>query len=110
MIIQGDNHPSIIIVQTDISEYPSVSVDFSDIDGISLKHWDKSDLTFDTVDAGYAISCPWTQQETMALPKDGTYFWELKALDDDGLVQFWEEARDSVISRHDKTILTGGAT
>lgn len=103
MIIQGDNHPSIIVLDEDLSGMERVSCALCTAEEV-LKTWTKEEMTFTAVDDGYAISIPWTQEETAALPA-GPVVWELKALDRDGLTQFWDTNPDAVISRKNREVL-----
>lgn len=103
MIIQSDNHPSVLLLDEDISAWPAVECAlYSGYD--ELKRWRKSDMAFEQVDDGYSITLPWTQSETANLP-DGIVKWELKALDDEGLTQFWVETSDAVVSRRNTEVL-----
>lgn len=105
MIIQSDNHPTIFTFDEDISAFPKVEIGLYDkATGGMLKRWHKADITFDQIGQNYTASVSWTQEQTAALPAE-TVEWDVKALDSDGLVQFWVITADKVEARRNREVM-----
>ena len=105
MILQGDNHPSIITLDTDISSWDDISVHLTEVKTKrKLKHWDRESVTFDKIGEQTIIICSWTQEETACLPV-GRVIWDVKAMDPEAFVQFWESCDDVVRNRNDRSVI-----
>lgn len=101
MIVQSDGNKSVVLLDADLSEYPVIRLSLHAEDRL-LQAWTKNDMTFDVVDAGYAISVAWTQLQTAELVP-GRVIWSLKAFDPDGNLVFGDEDTDIVLKRTDRT-------
>lgn len=102
-IYQGSNNPLVVLLDMTAAELTAVSIslwrDDSRDSEPPLKAWKMEDIRFD----GNAIICPWTSEETAALPEEKLAV-EAKGLDDDGNTVFWEEFAVYVMPRRDKNI------
>lgn len=104
MIIQGDNHPSVIFLDTNVRDWPGVTVGLYPVSGsVPLKKWEKDDLILDKIGEEFSIACPWTEEETAALPT-GRCRWLMKAKDPESRMIFWQELPEFVAERSDRGV------
>ena len=109
MIPQGSNSPiTLKLIDTDFDSISRLIVTLwkPGSGGASpIKKWEKTDMIID----GDTVACPLTEAETKALPT-GTLPVEIKALDSNGKIIYWNDCFVSVLGRRDKviTMIQGG--
>lgn len=99
MIIQGSNNPITLTFDADITDIPTIVATLWAGRGTMLKRWDKADMAID----GKEAALPLTEEETVAMPC-GFLALDVKAVDDDGNIVFWDEASVQVLPRRDSGI------
>ena len=99
MIIQGSNNPITLTFSEDIANIPTLVATLWAGFGNMIKRWDKADMGID----GETVTLPLTEEETAAL-SGGAIMLDVKGVDADGNIVFWDEAGLRVLPRRDHTI------
>lgn len=99
MIIQGSNNPITLTFNEAVADIPTLVATLWAGSGQMIKRWDKSDMGID----GEVVTLPLTEEETAAL-NGGSIALDVKGLDSDGNVVFWDEAGIRVLPRRDHSI------
>lgn len=99
MIIQGSNNPITLTFDSDLSEIPTIVATLWLGKGGMVKRWDKTDMDID----GETAVLPLTEEETAALT-GGNIALDVKGVDSDGNIIFWDEAYMRVLPRRDSGI------
>lgn len=99
MIIQGSNNPITLTFSEDIADIPTLVATLWAGSGQMIKRWDKTDMGID----GETVTLPLTEEETAAL-NGGNIALDVKGVDGDGNIIFWDEAYMRVLPRRDSGI------
>ena len=99
MIIQGSNNPITLTFDSDLADIPTLVATLWAGAGTMLKRWDKTDMTID----GETAYLPLTEEETAAM-HGGSIMLDVKGVDSDGNILFWDEAGIRVLPRRDHSI------
>ena len=99
MIIQGSNNPITLTFDADLAEIPTIVATLWLGQGNMLKRWDKNDMGIE----GNTATLPLTEEETAAL-SGGNIALDVKGVDADGNIIFWDEAYMRVLPRRDSGI------
>lgn len=99
MIIQGSNNPITLTFSEDIADIPTLVATLWAGSGQMIKRWDKADMGID----GEVVTLPLTEEETAAL-NGGNIALDVKGVDADGSIVFWDEAGIRVLPRRDHSI------
>lgn len=103
MIIQGTNIPIIFTFLDDMSDIQDIEISLY-IETRELKHWSMCNVIIDNE----IIIAPLTQAESILFPA-GKCFIEVKWMDRDGKVNFARNLTNTIVERHDKTVMEGEA-
>lgn len=103
VIFQGGNDPVMLQFPEDVSGYPDIHIILIDPGKEIWKHWEKTDLTFDSGD-GSVVYAPLDQGETMSFPVT-TLTLQARAYDTNGSVHNYSKLQYRVIERNDRHIL-----
>lgn len=99
MIIQGGNTPIEVTFSDTVTDMPTLVATLWTEKGIKLKEWEKDDMVIEDKVA----TLPLQEEETKKFPS--TYvFLEIKGVDENGQILFWEKAKIEVLNRNDRTI------
>lgn len=101
MIIQGTNAPIIFTFSDPMDEILDIEISLYN-DRVEMKHWSINDVTIE----GPTITAPLTQEESIKFPA-GKCSLEIKWMDAEGRVNFANNISNTIVSRHDKTIMEG---
>ena len=99
MIIQGSNNPITLAFSEDIADIPTLVATLWAGSGQMIKRWDKADMGID----GEVVTLPLTEEETAQLG-GGSIALDVKGVDSDGSIVFWDEAGIRVLPRRDHSI------
>lgn len=99
MIIQGSNNPLTLTFDESVEGIPSLVATLWAGMGVMIKRWDKTDMGID----GDVVTLPLTEEETAAL-HGGSIMLDVKGVDENGSIIFWDEAGLRVLPRRDHTI------
>ena len=99
MIIQGSNNPITLTFSEDIADIPALVATLWAGSGQMIKRWNKSDMGID----GETVTLPLAEEETAAL-SGGAIMLDVKGVDSDGSIIFWDEAGVRVLPRRDHSI------
>lgn len=99
-IIQGSNIPIVLEFENDMATASKIEASLNNGDA-ELKHWSIDDVEIED----NLISLPLYESETMDF-EGGTVRLEVKILDADDIIIFYNEIKLKVVSRFDKTRLT----
>ena len=96
-ILQGSNTPITVTFEEAVENTTLVASLWKN--GAELKRWSLKDMEVDSD----TITLPLDEDETRKFPK-GVVKLEIKGLDEDGFVEFWEDTDLNVVSREDRII------
>lgn len=99
MIIQGSNNPITLTFDESVADIPTLVATLWAGYGNMLKRWDKTDMGID----GETVTLPLSEEETAAL-SGGAIMLDVKGVDSDGNIVFWDEAGIRVLPRRDHSI------
>lgn len=99
MIIQGGNTPIEVKFSDTIVNMSDLVATLWTEKGTKLKEWQKYDMVIDDKVA----TLPLKEEETQKFPS--TYvILEIKGVDENNQILFWEKAKIEVLNRNDRTI------
>ena len=99
MIIQGSNNPITLTFDESVADIPTLVATLWAGYGNMIKRWDKTDMGID----GETVTLPLSEEETAAL-SGGAIMLDVKGVDSDGNIVFWDEAGIRVLPRRDHSI------
>ena len=95
MIIQGSNNPITLTFSEGVADIPTLVATLWEGSGQMIKRWNKADMGID----GEVVTLPLTEEETAAL-NGGSIALDVKGVDSDGSIVFWDEAGIRVKENH----------
>lgn len=101
-IRQGSNTPINLHFSENMSDISNIEISLH-TDTKELKHWCKNDVAIDE----YTIVLPLTEDETLHFTC-GNATLDVKVLDSDGDIIFYDEVTVVIVYKFDKTPLIGG--
>lgn len=99
VIIQGSNTPITITFSDNTENFTDLHIMLT-TETYVLKHWTFDDIVREDI---YTISCPLTQEETVAFEEGGAIL-EVKWMEDD-IVQFAKQVQVKIVHRYDHHII-----
>ena len=99
MIIQGSNNPITLTFDSDLADIPTLVATLWAGYGNMLKRWDKADMGIDSE----TVTLPLTEEDTAAM-SGGSIMLDVKGVDSDGNIIFWDEAGLRVLPGRDHSI------
>lgn len=100
-IIKGTNEPIVLEFEMDIEAEKISALLYSTFCEKTLKHWDKEDMEID----GKTIKLPMREDETLDF-QVGVCVLEMKLLDENNNIVFFDSVKGNVINKRDGTKLT----